>query len=251
MLYPGDDNPAQIQECPFCDFGDPSVTVDRLEPFGQAEWLAGDDWESMCRWVDDHFGHTKIGKLAVLRKSRLFACQCCRFLWPALPHPDSRAAVEVAEQFAERATTKAELQSAFKKANAAAWSAGSGYHPAWAANTAAYDTPSVDSAASQLLAHVKSSEAECGRAEKLIVAWLWDIFGNPFRPVSFDAAWNTAAVLPLAQAIYEERAFNRLPILANALEDAGCTDPDILAHCRGLGPHVRGCWVVDLLTGRS
>jgi hypothetical protein len=55
----------------------------------------------------------------------------------------------------------------------------------------------------------------------------------------------------LAQAIYDDRAFDRLPILADALEEAGCDTADILAHCRGPGPHVRGCWVVDLILGKQ
>jgi hypothetical protein len=78
-----------------------------------------------------------------------------------------------------------------------------------------------------------------------------DIFGNPFRPVAVDRAWLTPTVTSLAQAIYDDRAFDRLPILADALEDAGCTDHDILAHCRGGGEHVRGCRVVDLLLGKE
>jgi hypothetical protein len=64
-------------------------------------------------------------------------------------------------------------------------------------------------------------------------------------------AWNDRTVVKLAQAIYNEKAFDRLPILADALEDAACSDVDILAHCRGPGPHVRGCWVVDLLLGKE
>jgi hypothetical protein len=63
--------------------------------------------------------------------------------------------------------------------------------------------------------------------------------------------WNDGTVVKLAQSIYDERRFTDLPILADALEDAGCADADILAHCRGPGPHVRGCWVVDLLLGKS
>ncbi|HVS36989.1 MAG TPA: hypothetical protein VMS17_15620 [Gemmataceae bacterium] len=81
-----------------------------------------------------------------------------------------------------------------------------------------------------------------------------DIFGNPFRPVAVDPAWlawNDGAIRRMAQAIYDNGAFNRLPLLADALEDAGCTDADILGHCRGGGEHVRGCWVVDLLLGKS
>jgi hypothetical protein len=80
---------------------------------------------------------------------------------------------------------------------------------------------------------------------------LRDIFGNPFRPVSVDPAWLTSTVVQLAQGIYEDRAFDRLPILADAMQDAGCENPDVLAHCRRPGPHVRGCWVVDLVLGKS
>ena len=78
-----------------------------------------------------------------------------------------------------------------------------------------------------------------------------DIFGNPFRPIALVPAWRTATVISLAQAIYDGRHFDRLPILADALEDAGCTDAAILDHCRQPGEHARGCWVVDLVLGKS
>src|SRR5262249_43605345 len=81
-----------------------------------------------------------------------------------------------------------------------------------------------------------------------------DIIGNPFRPVAIDLSglgWNGGTVLHLAQSIYLGRRFGDLPILADALEDAGCTDPDILGHCRGPGPHTRGCWPVDLVLGKG
>jgi hypothetical protein len=81
-----------------------------------------------------------------------------------------------------------------------------------------------------------------------------DIFGNPFRPSYLDPAWLAwrGGVIPkLARTIYDERCFTDLPILADALQEAGCTDPDILGHCRGPGPHVRGCWVLDLLLGKE
>jgi hypothetical protein len=81
-----------------------------------------------------------------------------------------------------------------------------------------------------------------------------DVFGNPFRPVTPGPSWlswNDGTMPKMAQAIYDERAFDRLPILADALEDAGCTDAAILDHCRGGGEHVRGCWVVDLLLGKE
>lgn len=77
------------------------------------------------------------------------------------------------------------------------------------------------------------------------------IFGNPFRPVALDPGWRTEAVVGLATGIYADRAFARLPVLADALEDAGCANADVLGHCRGPGPHARGCWVVDLLLGKT
>jgi len=72
--------------------------------------------------------------------------------------------------------------------------------------------------------------------------WLLrDIFGNPFRPVAFDPAWRSEAAVGIARGIYDDRAFERLPILADTLQDAGCEHSDILAHCREPGTHVRGC----------
>jgi hypothetical protein len=78
------------------------------------------------------------------------------------------------------------------------------------------------------------------------------IVGNPFAPPpTFRKKWRTETVTALAAGIYGERAFDRLPILADALEEAGCDHPDVLTHCRGPGPHARGCWVVDLVLNKS
>ncbi len=76
----------------------------------------------------------------------------------------------------------------------------------------------------------------------------------PPAPVLIDPAWlrwNGGTIPKVAEAIYADQDFGRLPVLADALEEAGCTNPDILSHCRGAGPHIRGCWVVDLLRGRT
>jgi hypothetical protein len=78
-----------------------------------------------------------------------------------------------------------------------------------------------------------------------------DIFGNPFHPASFNPAWRTRTAVNLAHAIYDERAFDRMPILGDALEEAGCTNADILDHCRQPGEHVKGCWVVDSVLGKE
>jgi hypothetical protein len=86
------------------------------------------------------------------------------------------------------------------------------------------------------------------------VPLLRDVFGNPFRAVTIDPAWlaeNGGTVVNLAQAIYDEGLIEDLPVLADALEEAGCRNADILKHCRGSGPHLRGCWALDLLLGKG
>jgi hypothetical protein len=87
---------------------------------------------------------------------------------------------------------------------------------------------------------------------------LHEVFGNPFRPVTAAPAWQTPDVVALARAAYEQRELpagtldtSRLAVLADALDDAGCDQPDLLAHLRSPGPHVRGCWAVDLLLGKA
>ncbi len=77
------------------------------------------------------------------------------------------------------------------------------------------------------------------------VSLVHEVFGNPFRPTAFRGQWRTGAVMALARGMYETRDFAVMPILGDALEDAGCDGEDMLGHCRGPGPHVRGCWVVD------
>ena len=89
------------------------------------------------------------------------------------------------------------------------------------------------------------SEAEGQRA------LFHDILGNPFRPVRIDRSSLPEEVILLGRTIYIEQLFNRLPQLAEALEQAGYTNKEVLGHCRGPGPHVRGCWVVDLLLGKA
>jgi hypothetical protein len=80
---------------------------------------------------------------------------------------------------------------------------------------------------------------------------LRDIFGNPFHAVTLDPSWLTSTVVYLAQQMYDSRDFSAMPILADALQDAGCENPKILEHCRGPRPHVKGCFVVDLCLNKS
>jgi hypothetical protein len=78
------------------------------------------------------------------------------------------------------------------------------------------------------------------------------IFGNPFRPAAFSPDWRTDTAVSLCRTMYESRDFSAMPILADALQDAGCDSADILTHCRDTSlTHVRGCWVVDLLLAKA
>jgi hypothetical protein len=102
------------------------------------------------------------------------------------------------------------------------------------------------------------------KEDRLQSQHLRDIMGNPFRPLPPKRGkrqweeklrgwrtWHSGTIPKLAQAIYQDRAFDQMPILADALEEAGCDNADILAHLRGPGPHMRGCWILDLLLGKS
>jgi hypothetical protein len=94
-------------------------------------------------------------------------------------------------------------------------------------------------------------ESESGRIKVEQAQLIREIFGNPFRPIILEPSWLTSTVHSLAQGIYEEKTFDRMPTLANALQDAGCDNEDILNHCRQPGEHCRGCWLVDLLLGKK
>jgi hypothetical protein len=223
----------------------------------EAEWLACTDLQKRTPLL----GISSISD----RKGRLFACAFCRRHWHLLPDEQSRQAIDVAEGFAEGGVGERELQAAHKAAMLVAesvdppeptartlatlipWVAQQATHPVfgWLGTRAVSEAVRI--------ALIRGGVAE-ERAQEVMMRLFLDVYGNPCRPVAVEPAWltrNCGTVLKLAQAIYEERAFDRLPILADALEDAGCDNADLLAHCRGPGPHVRGCWVVDLLLGKS
>ena len=90
-----------------------------------------------------------------------------------------------------------------------------------------------------------------GETEATQITLLRDVAGNPFRPMTFHPGWRSEMARTLARTIYEGRAFDQLPALAEVLERVGCHDPDVLGHCRGPGPHVRGCWAIRLVLGRE
>jgi hypothetical protein len=78
-----------------------------------------------------------------------------------------------------------------------------------------------------------------------------DLIPNPFLPLAWKPEWFTSTVRDLATHIYDARDFGAMPILADALQDAGCDDEQVLAHCRASKPHARGCWVVDAILGKE
>jgi hypothetical protein len=186
------------------------------------------------------------------RKRRLFACACCREVWHLLADERGRHALETAEQFADGQASKAELRRARRGVRTARdnlpvtdviltrdWAA------YWAVEVAT--TEGAYWHAPRLVPTETGSEGAPPAAQ---AALLRHLMGNPFRPVTIDSAWlawKDGTVIRLAEAIYQERRFEDLPILADALEESGCTDPDLLGHLRGPGPHLRGCWLVDAL----
>jgi hypothetical protein len=187
------------------------------------------------------------------RKLRLVACGCCRRRWELLPEP-ARAAVVAAEQFCDGQITREELRAAEQVAYAAVpvsiWCVMG--HPHQAGRWAAAEFPDnvIEDTPECVRAGV-TNRADRAAEERAQCDLVRCVFGNPFRPVTLDPAWRTSATVGLALSVYESRDFGVLPVLADALQEAGCQDAAILGHCRGPGPHARGCWVVDwILDGK-
>jgi hypothetical protein len=218
----------------------------------EAEWLQCDDPTAMLESLPD-----KISK----RKLRLFGCACCRTVWRLLAGIQWRKVVLVAERYADGQASAQALAKVTREAYFAPikdWK-----ETEWATLVAAefLARPTLTiKGIVKLFNYLNEPIAEDDTnsvdrtAYSTLPTLLRDVVGNPFRPavrVPGWLSWNGGVVANLAQAIYEERAFDRLPILGDALEDAGCGDEAILTHCRSGGEHVRGCWVVDLLLGKE
>jgi hypothetical protein len=203
------------------------------------------------------------------RKLRLFAVGCCRRIWSVVASDQQRLA-ELTERYADGQATQEELLAAIEEAHDSDWTAGLAFEEAtgfgwddsdedemvdaagYAADNAAH--ASADATTDYPVDWEGNKEwAAAHEAElRAQAAILRDVFGClPFRSVTLAPAWITPTVRRLAETVYEQRTFDRLPILADALEEAGCTDAEVLNHCRGEGPHVRGCWVVDLILGKE
>jgi hypothetical protein len=117
--------------------------------------------------------------------------------------------------------------------------------------SAIYAAPALTGESAVHVANVEHYRALCAENGAPAAQAVRDIFGNPFRPITFSPAWRTDTAISLAKQMHESRDFSAMPILADALQDAGCDDEDILDHCRDTTvPHVRVCWVVDLVLSR-
>jgi hypothetical protein len=208
----------------------------------EAEWLACNNPGQMLQFVHDRVS---------ARKLRLFAVACCRRVWHEMTDDRSRAAVEVVERLADGLASDNERLEARRQAHrvrprgrlATSHSARAAFFITQ--EDAHYAADQGSWYAADL---APNGERRDGADQAHL---LREVVGNPFLPVALSLNSFSSTIATLAEAIYEERAFDRLPILADALEEAGCSDAAILAYCRGPGPHVRGCWVIDLLTGRQ
>jgi hypothetical protein len=217
------------------------------------------------------------------RKLRLFAAACCRRAWNLLPAETDRQAIQVAERFADGLAGAGELAAARRRAArpakdaaarrlspfpaaaaraAAALFGSDAYRRIYAADGEPGQGEAPHRAARELGlsaaaaedprdAYLEAEAQEAGRQAPL----LRDIFGNPFRPSPplprEVLAWHGGTVVRLARAMYEARDFTDMPLLADALLDAGCDGEALVAHCRRGGEHARGCWAVDLVLGKS
>jgi hypothetical protein len=202
----------------------------------KAQWLAATDPGLLLRFLQ--------GKVSE-RRLRLMLCGWARLYWKELI-PQGRSAIEVAEQFADGLASDADRRQADAEL---LWVTREGDVPfkVWLARFALEQS-------SDLWAAADASVRRNPKVKSRQIAVLRDVFADPFRPLAVDPAWlswNDGTVDQIARGVYDDRAFDRLPVLADALEEAGCRDPAILGHCRRPGAHVRGCRVLDLLLGKE
>ena len=199
--------------------------------------------------------------LATGRKLRLFAVACCRRVAHVFPDDRIRRALDAAERLADGAIARhewAEAESRVKAVRVEVDPVTDGRR--WDAVTAAVIAVShASSPEHELLLAANAAgaarnaarsdidsvaEAEAAAQARLVR----EVFGDPVRPVQFSPAWRTSTVVALAGQMYASGEFSATPILADALQDAGCNDSAVLSHCReASATHCRGCWVVDLV----
>ena len=227
----------------------------------EAEWEACADPHQMLRAFRATLPRVACGGGYVLRtperKMRLLAVALGRCLQWVYKHDWHRLALDVTEEVADAEHREDGYRATLRQLHD---ELGSPCHP---------DNPHLDQVVwSAAFPHEFWEATEAlmvGCARALRTAWgnrtppvpaqadiLREVFGNPFRSITFDPAWRTSDVMLLATGIYGEKAFDRMPILADALQDAGCDADALLAHLRDANAaHVRGCWALDLVLGKE
>ncbi|QDV36412.1 hypothetical protein ElP_43360 [Tautonia plasticadhaerens] len=192
------------------------------------------------------------------RKFRLFAAACYRRLAELLPDPRQRRGIEVIEAMAEGTVAEADRRRVMVEVRRAIppddWEAridgaAPSDHPHYVALMLYREFCSSSTAVHAVHASAGMADGDRERHEQSRL--MRCIFGNPFRSPALDPTWLTPDVVSLAGTIYDERAFDLMPILGDALAAAGCADDDLQGHCRLPGEHARGCWVVDAILGKS
>jgi hypothetical protein len=245
----------------------------------EAEWHAAEEPHEMLTFLDNRIFETEgevesedAAEWWAGRKLRLWAVACCRRIERLLTDKRSRAGLDALERYVDGKRGEKAFRTAIDKAARVTWeysanAPGCECNAATAACSAMQDIQDeftdareaagwvVDAVAAEVpdeQARAEDYAAIRAAEERAQAELVREVFGNPFRPVALAPAWLTSDVRALARAIYAERAWDRMPILADALQEAGCENEDVLAHCRSAtAPHVRGCWVVDLLLGKG
>ena len=187
-----------------------------------------------------------LGRDSTSRKRRLCLCAYSRLLLPRNSE-EAVGVIGVADQFADQVATLDQL----KEANALARDQARrrtnhlGY-------TLLNRTTLQEVSSANMNSAVHLIYRLSGLSELQLSDVIRDIFGNPFRPAIFSPEWRTDTAVTLARTMYDSREFGAMPILADALQDAGCDNADVLNHCRDANQvHVRGCWVVDGVLGKA
>jgi hypothetical protein len=209
----------------------------------EAEWLASREPHDLLEHLRDHISD---------RRLRLFSCACIRRIRRLLTAPGSWESASVVERFTEGEATSAELRTAELALNELSDLRGEETAPYWVPFWAAdQDARKAVYGVIRWMVHPHVGTASW---RGWLADVLRDILGNPFRPVVVDPAWvrwHEGLVRSMARRMYDENDFGDMAVLADALEEAGCQDSHILAHCRGPGEHVRGCHLLDALLGNE
>ena len=215
------------------------------------ETSSGDLFRMVLALSPIRLARTKAGK----RKLRLFGVGCARLFWDAIPDDRLKHGVELAERVADGLESRQALEEVHSDLRYS-HAAGRIREPEewhWVVAKLAIgccDVKANDVALNSIGFESMPIPADRRRVLTFRSDLLRCIFGNPFQKPAFSKKWRSETVTALATGIYEEHAFDRLPILADALEEAGCDEPTMLSHLRGPGPHCRGCWVLDLALGK-